>query len=109
VIHRIAIVHAPSPSGARHSLRGVRQAAIELEAGSPWPEANAIINQKGVGTDRRRVVSADGQRHTTRTMFFYGEFVVFPVWVLRVDLIDDRVQHVRSGLNGGSITRVSHD
>src|SRR5678815_546836 len=73
----------------------------QVHASMTWQEASAKINQKGRETELREFASADGQRHTAITMFFYSEFLIFPVWVLRVDFLDDRVQQVKRGLNIG--------
>ncbi len=75
----------------------------QVRAGMTWKEANSIVNQKGVFTESREVTSEDGQRHTARTFFCYKEFIVVPLWVLRVDLRDDRVASTRIGLRMGDI------
>ncbi|MBI3878801.1 MAG: hypothetical protein HY301_01895 [Verrucomicrobia bacterium] len=78
-----------------------------VRVGMTWEETNAIINQRGVITESRVVASTDGQEHTARTFFCYKEFIVFPLWVFRVDLLDTRVASTRIGLRVGDIEKIS--
>ncbi|MFO1512362.1 MAG: hypothetical protein U1F83_05525 [Verrucomicrobiota bacterium] len=75
----------------------------QVRVGMTWKEANSVVNQKGVFSVSRDVASADGQRHTERTFWCYKEFIVVPLWALRIDLRDDRVVSIRIGLLMGDI------
>ena len=81
----------------------------QIRVGMTWKEANDIVNQRGVATESRAIMSADGQRHTARTMFFYRQFLILPLWVLRIDLLDGQVASTRIGLRMGDIEKVTHD
>ena len=81
----------------------------QVHVGMTWKEANRIVNQKGVFSESRDVTSADGQRHTERTFFCYKDFIVVPLWVLRIDLRDDQVASTRTGLRLGDIDRIAHN
>jgi hypothetical protein len=81
----------------------------QVRVGMTWKEANSVVNQKGVVTESRDVTSAEGHRHTARTFFCYKEFIVVPLWVLLIDLRDDRVASTRIGLRMGDIERIAHD
>jgi hypothetical protein len=81
----------------------------QVRVGMTWKEVNSVLNQKGVFSESRSVTSADGQQHTERTFFCYKEFIILPLWVLRIDLRDDQVVSTRTGLRLGEIERMAND